>query len=63
MLKIKEQDEDTGANEYTGSSESYWSSSAINDQNLKAYSWYFEATVGVTTARSTKLKIRCARKL
>ena len=61
MLKIEEQDTETGANQYTGSSESYWSSTAINDQNLQAYSWYFEAETGVATARSTNLKVRCAR--
>lgn len=61
MLKIEEQDTETGANQYTGSSESYWSSTAINDQNLQAYSWYFEAGTGVATARSTNLKVRCAR--
>ena len=56
MLRINSQD-NSPAIPY---SSSYWSSTAIDD-NTNAYSWYYGATQGTSTPRSTNLKIRCAR--
>lgn len=57
MLKITSQDTETGADQYV---DSYWSSTAIDDKT-NANSWSFGATTGTSTARTTSLKIRCAR--
>ncbi len=59
LLKITTQDAAPG-HVFTGATIPYWSSTAIDD-NKNAYSWYYGATAGSSTARSTTLKIRCAR--
>ena len=56
MLRINSQD-NSPATPYNNS---YWSSTAIDD-NTNAYSWNYGATQGTTTSRSTVLKVRCAR--